>query len=58
MANTVTGLANAAGVQTLATVGTPTVDDLHDAHGPALAANANASRWFMHSRDFSTQIPH
>lgn len=50
-ANTVTGLANATGVQTLAAVGAPTVDDLHDAHGLALGANANASRWFMHSRD-------
>lgn len=50
-ANTVTGLANATGVQSLPAVGAPSVDDLHDAHALALGANANASRWFMHSRD-------
>jgi HK97 family phage major capsid protein len=53
-ADTVRGIANQTGVQTMAAVGTPSVDDLHDAVGLALAANAKPSAFFMHPRDFVT----
>ncbi len=55
-ANTVTGLANQTGVQTMAAVGTPVVDDLHDAEGKLLGANADpaSSVWFMNPRDLVT----
>ncbi|HVL06420.1 MAG TPA: phage major capsid protein [Egibacteraceae bacterium] len=54
-ANTVTGLANSTGVQTTAGVGTPTVDDLYDAEGKLMAANANpaTAAWFMAPRDLT-----
>lgn len=50
-ANTILGIANETGVQAVAAVGSPTVDDLHDAHGLALGANAKPSAWFMNPRD-------
>lgn len=55
-ANTVTGLANQTGVQTIAAVGTPTVDDLHDAEGALLAADGNPETavWFMAPRSFTS----
>lgn len=55
-ANTVLGLANQTGVQTMAAVGTPTIDDAHDAENLLLVANANPATavWFVHPRDFST----
>ncbi len=53
-ASTVLGIANATGVQTIAAVGIPNVDDLHDAVGLALGANAKPSAWFMNPRDFIT----
>jgi HK97 family phage major capsid protein len=48
------GILNWTGVQTVAAVGTPTLDDLQDAVGLAMAANVETSRltWFMTSRDF------
>lgn len=49
--STVLGVANATGVQTVAAVGAPTVDDLHDALGLAMGANAKPSAWFMNPRD-------
>lgn len=51
VANTILGIANQTGVQTVAAVGTPTVDDLYDALGLALGANAKSSAWFMNPRD-------
>lgn len=51
-AGTVLGIANTTGVQVMAAVGSPSVDDLHDAVGLALGANAKPSAWFMHPRDF------
>ena len=53
-ANTVKGIANATGVQTMAAISLVTVNDLHDAHALALGANAKPSAWFMHPRDFTT----
>jgi HK97 family phage major capsid protein len=50
-ANTVLGIANQTGIQTMAAVGAPTVDDLHDALGLGMAANARPSAWFMNPRD-------
>lgn len=52
-AGTITGLANAAGVQSTAATGLLTVDKLHDAFGAALAANAQPSAWFLHPRDLT-----
>lgn len=54
-ANTVTGLANQTGVQVLAGIGTPTVDDLLDADAALMAADANPETavWFMAPRSFS-----
>jgi len=54
--NTVTGLANETGVQTIAAVGTPTIDDLYDAEAKLLAANGDpeTAAWFMAPRSFST----
>lgn len=51
---TPTGLLNYAGTQEMAAVATPTLDDLHDAEGLALAANVDPAmlRWFITSRDF------
>jgi HK97 family phage major capsid protein len=53
-AGTVLGVANQTGIQVMAGVGAPTVDDLHDAVGLAMGANARPSAWFMHPRDFVT----
>lgn len=53
-AGTILGIANQTGVQTMAAVGSPTVDDLHDALGLAMGANAKPSAWFMHPRDLVT----
>lgn len=50
-ASTILGIANATGVQAMAAVGSPTVDDLHDAIGLAMQANAKPSAWFMNPRD-------
>lgn len=52
--DSITGLANTPGVQTLTSVGAPTADALHDAVGLLLGANATtaAAAWFLHSRDF------
>jgi HK97 family phage major capsid protein len=50
-ANTIRGIANATGVQVATAVGTPNVDDLHDALGLAMGANAKPSAWFMNPRD-------
>jgi hypothetical protein len=50
--NTVLGIVNQTGVQAMNSVGAPTVDDLHDAVGLSLSANAKANAWFMHPRDF------
>ena len=48
------GLINYAGVQSMPGIGVPTLDDLHDAVGLAMAANVDTSRlrWLMTSRDF------
>lgn len=50
------GLVNFPDAQEVNGVGVPTLDDLHDAVGLALAANvdpdSNALRWVMNSRDF------
>ena len=48
------GVLNYSGVQSMAAVGVPTLDDLHDAEGLALGAEVdpNALKWIMHSRDF------
>lgn len=52
--NTVLGIANKTGVQTMAAVATPSVDELHDALGLAMAANAKPNAWFMNPRDLVT----
>ena len=52
--NTVRGLAASTGIQVMAGVGQPSVDDLHDAVGAALGADARPSSWFMHPRDFTS----
>lgn len=52
---TPTGITNYAGVQEMAAVGVPTLDDLHDAVGLALGAEVDPEgglRWVMNSRDF------
>lgn len=48
------GLLNYTGVQNMAAVGVPTLDDLHDAEGLALGAEVDPTKlkWLMHSRDF------
>jgi HK97 family phage major capsid protein len=48
------GLLSMAGVQSMATVGNPTLDDLHDADALVLGADVEISkvRWLMSSRDF------
>jgi len=53
-ANTILGIANKTGVQVMAAVGTPSVDELHDALGLAMAANAKPNAWFMNPRDLVT----
>lgn len=51
--NTPKGLTNMAGIQTLA-YGTLEVDDIIDAEGLALAANATPSVWFAHPNAYTT----
>ncbi|MBA2557112.1 MAG: phage major capsid protein, partial [Chloroflexi bacterium] len=53
--NTITGLANQTGVQAVTGVGTPTVDDLHDAEGMLMAGNGDPiyAAWFMAPRSFT-----
>jgi HK97 family phage major capsid protein len=48
------GLLNMAGTQSMAAVGIPSLDDLHDADGLVLGADVDPTkvRWFMTSRDF------
>lgn len=48
------GLINYPGVQSMPAIGAPSLDDLHDAVGLAMAANVDTSRlrWLMTSRDF------
>lgn len=55
-ANTVLGLANQTGVQAMAAVGTPTVDDLYDAENLLMAANGDPATavWFMAPRDLTS----
>ena len=52
--DTPVGLLNYPDTQEITGVGTPSIDDLHDAEGLALAANVDPSRlrWFITSRDF------
>jgi len=52
----VLGLANTSGIQVMPGIGVPNVDDLHDAVGLLLGANASlgSAAWFMHSRDFTS----
>lgn len=45
------GLLALDGTQRVAGVGSPTVDDLHDAVGLSLAADARPTAWFMSPRD-------
>lgn len=52
--NTPTGLVNITDVTTVADVGTPDVDTLHDAVGTAMAADANPSAWFLTPREWTT----
>jgi len=54
-ANTILGIANATGVQTIAAVGTPQVDDLYDAENLLMVANGNPATavWFMAPRDLT-----
>jgi HK97 family phage major capsid protein len=52
--DTVRGIVNQTGVQTMAAVGSPSVDDLHDAASLAMTANAKPSAWFMHPRDLTS----
>lgn len=52
--DTILGIANKTGVQVMAAVATPTVDELHDALGLAMAASAKPSAWFMNPRDLVT----
>jgi HK97 family phage major capsid protein len=51
---TILGLANQSGVQVMPAVGAVGVDDLHDAVGRALGADAEPSTWFMNPRDLVT----
>ncbi len=50
------GLLNYTGVQSMLAVGTPSIDDLHDAVGMALGAEVDPLklRWFTSSRDLVT----
>lgn len=50
------GLINYVGRQSTTAVGSPTVDDLHDAEGKALSADVDVARlvWMMNPRDFVT----
>lgn len=48
---TILGISNASGVQVVSTVGSLTVDDLHDMVGLALSADAKPTTWFMPPRD-------
>lgn len=53
--NTPMGIVNYPGVQEVAALGVPTLDDLHDAVGLALGAEVDPEsvlRWMMTSRDF------
>lgn len=50
-AGSIRGLLALDGTQRVAGVGSPTVDDLHDAVGLALAADARPTCWFMSPRD-------
>lgn len=52
--NTVKGLTNFPGILTRTYTTAPKVDDLHDAVGAAMAANASPSRWFIHPDAFTT----
>jgi len=54
--NTITGLANQSGIQVETAIGTPTVDDLHDAEGRLMVANGDpaTAAWFMSPRTFTT----
>jgi HK97 family phage major capsid protein len=52
--NTVRGIVNTPGIIVPTPYGTLEVDDLHDAIGEALAANASPSVWFMHPDAFTT----
>lgn len=54
--STITGLANESGIQVVSAVGTPTVDDLHDAEGLLMAANGDptTAAWFMAPRSFTS----
>jgi len=52
--STILGIANQTGVQVMPAVGMPTVDDLHDAVGLAMAANATPTVWWMTPRDLVT----
>jgi HK97 family phage major capsid protein len=51
--NTVLGIARVSGIIEPAAYGTLEVDDLHDAVGESLAANASPSVWFMHPDAFT-----
>jgi HK97 family phage major capsid protein len=53
-ANTILGIANKTGVQVMPAVASPSVDELHDALGLAMAANAKPNAWFMNPRDLVT----
>lgn len=55
-AGTVTGIANQSGIQTMAAVGVPSIDDLFAAEALLLGANGSpeSSVWFMSPRSFST----
>ena len=52
--STVRGIVSTPGILTETYAGSPTVDDLHDALGQSLAANANPSVWLMHPDAFTT----
>ena len=48
------GILSMPGVQSMAAVGVPSIDTLHDAEGLALGAEVDPTKlaWIMHSRDF------
>ena len=48
------GILSMTGVQSMAAVGVPSIDTLHDAEGLALGAEVDPTKlaWIMHSRDF------
>jgi HK97 family phage major capsid protein len=54
--STIVGLANQTGVQSVAAVGSPTVDDLHDAEGLLLTANGSpeSAAWFLAPRTLTS----